>query len=197
MKTTVDGKKRASLPELLEFANAVREAGGGNPLDALMPAVPEDAHQCLIARNLNFNCQVRGADGVLFKNGNVVNQDNDTWIMYIEDEKIVRAVAKKLNLKKVYHEGWNSKKQEWEPDTSRPVGVLLPRRIGRIAYEFDNALDSIDYDGFDHEGCEKWTWEGTKAELRRLKDFWPYIEASEKEAYENADFVNEDGSIVI
>lgn len=188
MKTTVDGKKRASLEELLEFANAVREAGGGNPLDALMPAVPEDAKQCLIARNLNFNCTVRGADGVYLKNGKAIPSDNDTWIMYISDERIVRAVAKKLNLKKVYYERWN--------EVDHPVGVLLPRRIGRIAYEFDNALEAIVFSHDDDRG-EVYTWEGTKSELKRLKDFWPYIETSEKEAYENATFVNEDGSIVL
>jgi hypothetical protein len=49
----------ATEAELLEFANKIREAGGANPLDALMPSTPSDSKACLIAQALNFSCVVR------------------------------------------------------------------------------------------------------------------------------------------
>ncbi len=52
--------ERASFEELLEFANKVRVAGGGKVIEALMPAIPRNPHACLVAKNLNFNCKIKG-----------------------------------------------------------------------------------------------------------------------------------------
>ena len=50
--------RRMPLDELLKVCNEVRTAGGGSLLDALLPAVPADEDQCIIAKNMNFNCEV-------------------------------------------------------------------------------------------------------------------------------------------
>jgi hypothetical protein len=42
--------KRATLQETLDFANKVREAGGADALDALMPSSPQEPGACLIAK---------------------------------------------------------------------------------------------------------------------------------------------------
>lgn len=55
-----DYKEVATEEELLEFANAIRAAGGADVLEALLPSVPKRAGQCLIANALNFSCEVRG-----------------------------------------------------------------------------------------------------------------------------------------
>jgi hypothetical protein len=78
---------RASFEELMEFANRIREAGGGNPLDALMPAIPQDSSQCLIARNLNFNCEVNGSD-----------VQPGHWCMWVDDRATRDKIAATLNL---------------------------------------------------------------------------------------------------
>ncbi len=49
----------ATEEELLEFCNRVREAGGADILEALLPSRPGNAHECLIANALNFGCSVR------------------------------------------------------------------------------------------------------------------------------------------
>lgn len=169
-------KKRATLAELKKFANKVRKAGGGNPLDALMPAVPADSSQCIIAKNLNFNCEV-GAIG------------DGYWAMWIDDEVTRDKIAAALRLKPVEQE---------EIDECPIYGVELPVEIGEVARDFDNFSEAI---------CAPWNSEPRKYEfsidkkkrnaVARLKEFWPYIDASTKEAYANADFVNDKGELVL
>jgi hypothetical protein len=167
----------ATLDELKDFANKVRAAGGGNPIDALIPAVPEDQNTCLIAKNLNFNCRV-------------LPEGND-WIMWLEGDEITRdKIAKALRLKAINDNDFGT----------ACYGVILPARIGRIAEAFDAWNEVIELGRYDGKG----NWEdvyyvdgGNRSALNRLKRFWPYIEASVKEAYANADFVNEKGELVL
>lgn len=114
--------ERASLEKVLEFANKVREAGGGNPLDALLPAVPADAQQCLIAKNLNFNCHVR-QDG------------ENNWVMVVRDEALARSICGALELQ--YD---NNSEEEIVGSGWRHVEIfeiLLPLEIGQVAEDFD------------------------------------------------------------
>lgn len=48
----------ATEEELLAFANKVREAGGANVLEALLPSKPGNPNTCLIANALNFSCSI-------------------------------------------------------------------------------------------------------------------------------------------
>jgi hypothetical protein len=198
---------RASFEELMEFANKVRNAGGGNPLDALMPAVPQDPNQCLIAKNLNFNCQVNGSDAY-----------PGDWCMWVDDRATRDKIAATLNLPTEDRSARN--------DTS--FGVRLPADIGQVATDFDNALESIDYlnneiseilwaDAGNTEGynelAERYDTDlEFRAEIRNkavervewddevvanVKAMLPYIEASELEAFDLATTVTDDGKIVI
>lgn len=193
--------ERATLSELLEFANKVREAGGGNPLDALMPAVPQDASQCLIAKNLNFNCKVHhgpcGADGDEVFEG--VRPEDDAWCMLIEDKALRNRIAEALDLPKV---SWHEK--SWDGGRNTFYAIELPKRIGAVAAEFDKWEEAIDVqENVNHPNADAFgeVWYiceiATPQDIERFKEFWPYIDASIKEAYSNATFVNDDGAIVV
>lgn len=162
--------KRATLEELKEFANKVREAGGANPIDALIPAVPQDSEQCLIAKNLNFNCSVEPG-------GSHNGWPNDEWVMVLPDEAIRDSIASKLGLKPVGH-----------------YGVLLPSEIGAVAQAFDDALE--DLGNLDCElDCGGVAGLGDFAILREML---PYIEASTIEAYELAgEHITNDGKLIL
>lgn len=188
--------QRATFDQLLAFANKVREAGGGNPLDALMPSVPQDASQCLIARNLNFNCEVSGADR------------DGRWYMNIEDPATVEAIAEKLDLEIRYGHQWIEGQY-----TEVARSLLLPVEIGNVARDFDEAqeiyrglqdrADEIAYDRTNEWGnASKEDYQRAFNDLdeeskQHLREFTPYIEASEHEAYSLATIVNDDGSIVV
>lgn len=144
--------RTATIEEVKEFANKVRQAGGANPLDALMPAIPEDPSACLIARNLNFSCQVDGAhidDWEEVEHPEVENWVNygsdDRWQMTVDDPKIAKRIGEKLNLPYI--------------DDSLYGRVLLPVEIGNVALAFDSAIEEDD---------------------PTASQFWPYIEETEK-----------------
>lgn len=175
--------KRASLEELKKFANAVREAGGGNPLDALMPSVPADPSKCLIAKNLNFNCTV----DTEFSPG----PDGETWSMQIDDERVSRSIADTLGLNLATLPTYN------DSDEDEIMGVFLPEEIGNVAEDFDNVFEAV-------RDTKKGSGTSLRDELakydlteRDLAEIWPYVEESKKEAYGLATVVNPDGSIVI
>lgn len=167
--------ERASLEELLEFANAVREAGGGNPLDALMPAVPGNPNQCLIAKNLNFNCEVDGLKRTdrerLEEAGHT---DFGSWAMRLEDKDIRDRIAQRLNLISL--------------DNEDGYLIVLPSEIGQVAEDYDEwnyvfehysdkVVTEIDYDYID-----------------RL-EFLPYVHESIKEAYDLTAVINETAAL--
>lgn len=115
---------RATLDELLTFANEIREAGGGNPIDAIMPAIPMDSQQCLIAKNLNFNCKVSGSN------------EGSGWTMWFADDKELRdKISEKISLVPDYR--WNPE------DDCHDFGVILPDEIGQIAADFDSLFRDV------------------------------------------------------
>lgn len=172
---------RASLAEVLDFCNKVRASGGANPLDALMPAVPEDETQCLIARNLNFSCHVgigtdpsspksyRRSDGTehtyygAFYRQTEPWESRPKWHMIVEDDEVRQRIAESLDLP-VYDVMWNSC---GEFDTV--PGIELPEPIGLVAEQFDAV----------------WNEGESNSEL------WSYIEESMRSSYE-ADYYDED-----
>lgn len=120
--------RTASFDEVLEFANAVREAGGANPIDALMPSEPQNSERCLIARNLNFSCEVDCNDGA--------------WTMAVADHEIRDRIASTLGLDLV---GVN----DGEYDDYRDIE--LPTAIGNVAHDFDqwqNGKPGDEYEAF-------------------------------------------------
>lgn len=189
---------RATLEEVKEFANKVRKAGGGNPLDALMPAVPADSKNCLIAKNLNFNCEVNG--------------DGGKWYMALDDLEICNRIASALGLET----GMRSYAPEYM--------VYLPDEIGAVAEYYDQisevlgdlddvlymALNDLKGDAVD-KGEEEPTGLTVEQERRivqeelairgfdpqEVEEFWPYIDEAIRESYSLATLVNDDGSIVI
>ena len=77
-----DGDEPLRIPyateeEVLDFANRVREAGGANALEALLPSEPGNPESCLIANALNFGCSV---DAV----GASEEHDGESeWVMFL------------------------------------------------------------------------------------------------------------------
>lgn len=178
-------KKRATLGELKQFADKVRAAGGGNPIDALIPAVPEDISQCLIARNLNFNCSVGGWRPSSMEE----HWDNPgAWWMSVDSEELARKIGKALRLQVAYNE---SELQKW--------GIKLPRRIAAVAEAFDTWAEAASaYEEGLSYTTPKQAWRDLSREDKKmLRDFTPYIDASILEAHNLASIVNEDGSIVV
>jgi len=182
-----DNPKRATMDELLEFANAVREAGGGNPIDALMPAIPEDPTSCLIARNLNFNCVVNAQDGA--------------WYMAVPDAALRDRIADALGLAKDDATGFDYCPDDGEYEYLR-CSVVLPPGIGQLAADFDEASmiahRLVDYAAdYSPEGVREAIREyGDPDEIRLLEEMWPYIEESIREAHELG-VITEDGKLVL
>lgn len=177
---------RATLEETLEFCQRVRKAGGGNPLDALIPAVPSDSEQCLIAKNLNFNCSVTGI------NISPLITGQSPWAMTFDPENVgIRdAIADELGLEKANY--------EWVGGLRHPiVAVILPPEIGQVAADFDEYAAAL------HEVDNSMTYEwridedASPEDIDNLKTFWPYVEESAKETYSNATFINAKGEIVL
>lgn len=181
--------KRASLKKLLKFANEIREAGGGNPIDALIPAVPVNAEECLIARNLNFNCTVNGAPDP----GSEEPWEAGDWAMYT-NRKVRDAIAEKLGLHKIEYKTEAKKKdgdyiltKNGDYRKKTVYGVVLPRDIGLVARDFDEVVKILN----------KGRKPGSQKQKDLLKEMWPYIETSVKEAYKNATYINENGELVL
>jgi len=128
--------ERASNERLLEFANAVREAGGANPLDALMPAVPQDGYGCLVAQAMNFNCCVGGSSD----KGIEEADSNRSWSMFIEDRDAVQ-IAERIQAKTGL---------AWLPgheDEDYEAEILLPPDIRQVAEDFDKLWDIMQRPG--------------------------------------------------
>lgn len=193
--------ERATLEELKDFANKVREAGGGNPLDALMPATPADPAKCLIAKNLNFNCNV--------------NQEEGHWYMGVDDEEIAKRICDSLGLKYRF-----AAPKPYE--RSGAYRITLPDNIGQVANDFDCAWElvaAIDYNlnewtsfGLEERaerGDDFVTWFKDEAlpelqmdypelqyDLELIKEMWPYIDESRKETIEIGVF-NDRGELIL
>lgn len=141
-----DGKRIpfAGRDELLAYANRIREAGGANALDALLPSKPGQAHACLIANALNFGCEVRPIFGRDYPDG------SQPWAMRTADDDTTRRLAKRVNGRTlwVWFDGWEmtttGPSAEYEDEYDRFLVLLLPKRIGNAADAFDNKHPEFD-----------------------------------------------------
>lgn len=178
-------KKRATLTELENFANQVRRAGGGNPIDALLPSVPEDINQCLIARNLNFNCSVGGSTPCPDKYNGGRDWPNEAWFMQVDSERLARDIARGTGMRRFESNGEHF--------------LRLPAKFGQLAQDFDRVEGIAHSLEKDAEGSTmKQAWRRLpRASKKLFRDLWPYVERSRQEAYSLATIVNDDGSIVI
>lgn len=103
----------ATPDEIKDFCNQVREAGGADILDELLPGVRMLSHSCLIAKNLNFDCEVDGST----RHG---------WHMSMQDYSLAEKIADALDLELV-------------TETLEEKAIIkLPKAIGLAAHEFDN-----------------------------------------------------------
>jgi hypothetical protein len=177
---------RASFERLQEFANEVRKAGGGNPIDAIAPAVPEDSSKCLVARNLNFNCSVLGMP-YRYTSDRIDEISDEDWVMYAP-RKVVDVVSEALNLPKI-------EVPQAHRETRYASGVILPDEIGQVASDFDEA-QRVAYNITMAKEYGR-PVRVTDEEKQLLADMLPYIEESIREAYDLATVINDDGSIVI
>lgn len=110
----------ATEAELLEFANVVREAGGGEVIPALLPAIPGAPSSCLIARALNFECVVDGSTHI-----------QGRWDMFVSSAELAERIAEAIDTV-VYEEDEGSY-------------IILPDYIGKAAEAFDRGLAFTDY----------------------------------------------------
>ena len=123
----------ATEQELLDFCNRVREAGGANILEELLPSIPGQGYECLIANALNFGCRVwpvgRRMDG-LFSEWHMQLPDN---ITSEQAEAIAGAVGNPVI---------RTKPDQWGQE---PPYVVLPEHIGNAAHAFDERVAFTDY----------------------------------------------------
>lgn len=207
--------KRASLEELKSFANRVRRAGGGNPIDALLPAVPGDMSQCLIAKNLNFNCEVGSTGG-------------GRWAMWTgEDAELASKIASRVGCTPIfevdqiidYSEDYNLDKYPMYgyPHTVKvKYGVQLPEEIGQVAADYDRAWERFteavweqyyNLEDDEHsvvtlnEKRQPVRVDGKSFELPAVDfmdtELLELVQESAREVYSNVSIVNEDGSVVL
>ena len=122
--------ERATIQETLEFCNRVREAGGAEVLDALMPSVPQETNSCLIANNLNFGCAVYGYVGDK-------REWKNYWVMEIEgDLELATKINRIAGVAPSPIRPRSGFKDSWE--------IILPLEIGQVANDFDEFVDSED-----------------------------------------------------
>lgn len=140
-KKNEDIYNRATIGELREFCNIVRKAGGANVLDALLPAIPQDSSSCLIARNLNFSCQVEPCGETIAnlipakikKKFNLYR--HNPWMMVLHDEDLAERIASAIGSCVV----------EISLSTNNTTyNIPLPYKISNCAEAFDDTYDVLD-----------------------------------------------------
>lgn len=118
----------ATKDELLTFCREVREAGGGEVLDALKGSVAGDSQNCLIANNLNFSCTVEA--GGNFPDG------TPQWHMTVTDKEAAEKIGLALGLRVT-----NVERDANQPSgyaSLGPAQIILPKIIGNAASAFDH-----------------------------------------------------------
>lgn len=114
----------ASEEEVLAYVNRVREVGGGDILDALLPSEPGNANACLIARGLNFSCEV----WPIYDRRN--NGEWWGWRMEV-DASIADKLIEDSELGLEYQDDIRN------VTYGNLIHLILPRRIGAAAQAFD------------------------------------------------------------
>lgn len=116
--------------ELLEIANKIRAAGGGDPLEAFFPSYQGDENQCLIANALNFGCKVQPmptrVNYKAFDKRIPTTWDDHTskWVMEVPTAKLAKKLADAL--------GW----EVVDKPFCRNL-IILPKEVGNTALAFD------------------------------------------------------------
>jgi hypothetical protein len=124
----------ATEKELLEFANALRKAGGANALEALLPSKVGNSERCLIANALNFGCSV-DASGEGYPDGVW------KWEMEFPDSmsnEQIKAIASQVPGRLISNDYGGGEKR---------YTLLLPKHIGNAAYAFDEGYAFQEYAG--------------------------------------------------
>lgn len=141
--------ERASLDEVLEFANTMRRAGGANVLEALLPSEPGNSQECLIANALNFGCKIKPE--VLSPNVDQI----DSWVVEIPDSpELLERVSEATGMgivdvpivESIYHEDGGDFSHEILGGYS---ALHLPTKLAMVASDFDDARDYNDYELLD------------------------------------------------
>jgi hypothetical protein len=156
------GKEIASFDEVLAFCNKVREIGGANPLDALIPAIPQDSHQCLVALNLNFSCRVTNGTTARFSKYEIEHQGYGNvsyypWTMIVDDPVLAIKLGKGLDLPVI---------GDSNNDDGFVYHILLPAKIGAVARRFDDWMDDPEAD----PEMDKFVEESTRARVKEHFD---------------------------
>lgn len=135
MALKFDGEVAINVPvatpeEILAFANRVRAAGGAEVIEDLMPAVPTDARQCLIARNLNFDSAI--SSGVAFS-GIMPTFPDGSWRWMMRLNMPFEQAAKIADVVEggILFRPWSH---------SDILYLSLPETIGNAARAFDAGL---------------------------------------------------------
>jgi hypothetical protein len=128
----------ASETDVLDFANAVRRAGGGNIIGALTPSTPGESDACLIANAHNFGGEIRplanavtpARDTLRGRIGQRISEfdaPGGIWSMGITDHEAAVSIGEALNL------------PVWvpDPDSAELAEIALPACFTRIAETFD------------------------------------------------------------
>lgn len=139
-----DVSERASLEQVREFCNTVRKAGAANPLDALLEAVPQESNACLIAKNLNFSCQVGGPTSHLDDYSYEVRKRlgftpperfaaEEVWAMIVEDQVLADKISEAIQSEyKTINTRYGNKYE-----------ILLPYKLGLVAAAYDRVYDEF------------------------------------------------------
>lgn len=162
-----------SEQETLEFCNKVREAGGGVILDDLLPGIPSVSQECLIAQNLNFDCEVLPVGA---------GDDYDRWQMHISGfldnpdwKEIARNISEKMDM-------------PIEHTTDRKISLKLPPELAKVAHEFDRVwaeyedlytyyLDEVEYAEGEYAEIEKVDNDAEiERSLKKLRDYEDNLE---------------------
>lgn len=146
MPRIISGRKVATEQELLDFANAIRKAGGANVIQALLPSEQGDPNRCLIANALNFSCSVGGLMATKDGDSFPENSEGDyPWFMTFPenmDTDRIRAIAKIVPGARFawgYDEDYATTQEGgFELRYTRVPALRLPLHIGNAAHAFDD-----------------------------------------------------------
>lgn len=123
-----------SEQELLKVCNQVREAGGVHTLTELEPGMDGEPDQCLIAINLNFDCEIDGRhlveEDVEYQGEKYLDTSPKPWVMVIDSKEALHNIAEKMQ--------WRIVTIEESPLYPEQKALLLPKELALSAEAFDS-----------------------------------------------------------
>jgi hypothetical protein len=107
-ENAIEPQHRADPEEILKFVNDVRKAGQADILHALLPSIPQDSEACLIARNLNFHCDISQNYALTHSNRRDEIRENNgymkgemIWVVSIPNAERGNRIVERLGFEKV------------------------------------------------------------------------------------------------